>query len=246
MAVVDAAPEPVLAPGPPGRFDAQGVFAASAVRDGDRVVLYTVGWTVGTPPPVFYAAVGRAVSTDGGRTFPDRTPAPVLDRSEHDPCFVSAPTVRLEDGRWRMWYLSGVAWDAARGGLWSRYDVKYAESADGLAWRRDGRICLAHAVPEERNIARAWVLREGGRHRAWYSADRGEGYRMGYAESPDGLSWDRRDDLVDLPPSGAGWDAGAVAYPCVIRDGDRLVCLYNGDGFGRDGIGAAVWQDPAA
>jgi hypothetical protein len=34
-----------------------------------------------------------------------------------------------------------------------------------------------------------------------------------------------------------------VAYPAVVRHGDRLVMLYNGDAFGRDGIGAAVWRD---
>jgi hypothetical protein len=230
LAVTAACEEPVLAPGPPGHFDGDGVWAASAVADGDRVHLYTIGWNAGRPP-LYYPSIGLAVSTDGGRTFVRHGRVPVLARSEHDPWMVSGPHVVKEGPRWRMWYLSGQGWEGER----SSYHVKYAESDDGIAWRRDGRVCLAG----EGNVARACVLRDGDRYRAWFSADAGDGYRIAYAESPDGLVWERAAGWA-LEPSGDGWESAAVAYPFVIRHGDRLVMLYNGDGFGRDGIGVAV------
>jgi hypothetical protein len=155
----------------------------------------------------------------------------VLARSEHDPWMVSGPHVLKEGGRWRMWYISGQGWEGDR----SRYHVKYAESGDGVAWRRDGRVCLGG----ERNVARACVVRDGGRYRAWFSADDGEGYRIRHAESPDGLTWERTGGW-GLEPAGRGWESAAVAYPCVVRHGDRWAMLYNGDGFGRDGIRLAV------
>jgi predicted GH43/DUF377 family glycosyl hydrolase len=229
--VVEACAEPVLAPGVRGHYDGDGVWAASAVRDRDRVRLYTIGWNAGAPP-LYYPSIGLAFSEDGGRTFAKHGRTPVLARSEHDPWMVSGPHVLHEDGRWRMWYLSGQGWDDDGH---SAYDVKHAESDDGIAWRRDGRVCLG----EERNTARACVLRDGGRYRAWFSSDGGEGYRIRYAESPDGLDWERVDGW-GLEPAGEGWESGAVAYPFVVRHGDRLVMLYNGDGFGRAGIGLAV------
>jgi predicted GH43/DUF377 family glycosyl hydrolase len=230
-AVVDACEEPVLAPGPRGHFDGDGVLASSVVRDGDRVRLYTVGWTVGAPPPVFYTSIGLALSADGGRTLARYGRAPVMERSEHDPWMVSGPHVLAEDGRWRMWYMSGTGWDGPR----SAYDIKYAESADGITWRRDGHVCLGGA----RNVARACVLRDGGGYRAWYSADAGAGYRILYAESADGLAWERHDGW-GLEPAGRGWESEAVSYPAVVRYGDRLFMLYNGNRFGRDGLGLAT------
>ena len=235
--VVGACEEPVLAPGPLGHFDDAGVYAASAVRDGDRVHLYTIGWNVGAPPPMFRAAIGRATSTDGGRTFAKDGRAPLLDRSEHDPWMVSAPYVLREGGRWRMWYLSGQGWDREGGVLRSRYDVKHAESVDGVSWVRDGRTCLGG----ERNVSRAWVLQGPGGYRAWFSADDGAGYRIAAATSVDGLDWLRDDPGDGLEPSGAGWDAAEMAYPCVVPlAAGGLALLYNGGGFGRDGIGLAT------
>ena len=85
-----------------------------------------------------------------------------------------------------MWYLSGQGWEGER----SAYDVKYAESEDGVHWRRDGRVALSG----ERNIARACVLPG---YEAWFSADAGDGYRIRSARSGDGLTWERTDDGLE-------------------------------------------------
>lgn len=235
-AVVRACEEPILAPGPRGHFDDSGVWASGVVRDGDLVHLYTIGWNVGAPAPMYYPSIGRASSTDGGEHFTEHGRAPVLARSEHDPWMVSGPFVLKEGERWRMWYLSGQGWEGER----SRYDIKYAESADGVAWRREGQVSLANREPSERNIARACVVPDGDGYRVWYSSDRGAGYRIGYGESADGVSWERPDGSWGLAPSGDGWESDAVAYPFVTRHADTLYLLYNGNGFGRDGIGLAV------
>ena len=92
----------------------------------------------------------------------------------------------------------------------------------------------------ERNIARPCVVSDDGRYRMWYSYDSGCGYRIGYAESEDGLRWTRRDDRAGISPSATGWDSEAQAYPWVFsHDGTRFL-LYNGNAFGRTGFGLAV------
>lgn len=238
--VIRTAPQPLLTPGPLGCFDGDGIYAECAVRHGTEVRLYTVGVTAGHIRPLFYASIGLAISGDAGDSFTKHGCAPILMRSEHDPCLVTAPFVMNDGGRWRMWYVSGIAWTQEARGLQSHYHVKYAESDDGISWRRDGRVCIDYAGPHETNIARLWVVREGDRYLGWYSASGPGGYRIGYAESPDGLVWTRLDHLAGIAPSPSGWDSRAQAYPAVVRYGDRWFLFYNGNSFGRDGIGLAI------
>jgi hypothetical protein len=79
----------------------------------------------------------------------------------------------------------------------------------------------------------------------WYCV-RGASYRIGYAESRDGLDWTRLDDAAGLAPPAAGWDSEMQAYPMALRDGARWVMLYNGNGYGATGFGAATADDPRA
>jgi hypothetical protein len=234
------APRLVLEPGPLGCFDADGIYAESAVRVGNDVRLYTIGVTTGRIRPLFSALIGLATSGDGGTSFVKAGLGPIMARSEYDPCLVTAPYVMREGDRWRMWYVSGTAWTEEPHGLQSHYHVKYAESDDGISWRRDGRVCIDWIGPGETNIARLWVVRDGGLYLGWYSVSGSGGYRIGYAESADGLAWTRRDELAGIAPSSDGWDSTAQAYPAVVRHGDRWFMFYNGNAFGRDGIGLAV------
>ncbi len=73
----------------------------------------------------------------------------------------------------------------------------------------------------------------------WYSV-RGPSYRIGYAESADGIGWVRRDSTSVVDPSDTGWDSEMTTYPVVVRRGDRFYMLYNGNDYGRTGIGLAV------
>jgi hypothetical protein len=40
--------------------------------------------------------------------------------------------------------------------------------------------------------------------------------------------------------SGSGFDSGMVCYPYVVLHGKKKYMFYNGNSFGRDGIGLAV------
>jgi hypothetical protein len=72
----------------------------------------------------------------------------------------------------------------------------------------------------------------------WFSK-RGTSYRIGYAESTDGLDWRRMDSEVGIDVSPSGWDSEMVEYPCVFDAAGRRWMLYNGNGYGRTGIGLA-------
>ena len=78
----------------------------------------------------------------------------------------------------------------------------------------------------------------------WYCYAIGHGgYRIGYAESDDGIKWERMDDIAGLDVSPIGWDSEMVAYPYVFKHRGKKYMLYNGNGYGRTGFGLAVWEE---
>lgn len=230
----------VLSPGTLGAFDDAGVTMSCVVPHADRLFLFYTGWALGVRVP-FYLHSGLAVSDDGGDTFQRVSLAPLLDRIDVDPYLNASPWVIVDGGVWRMWYVSGTGWTESAAGPQHRYHIKYAESADGLRWSRTGHVCLDYASAEEYAFGRPCVVRDADGYRMWYCV-RGDRYRLGYAESRDGLAWTRRDDLADIDGSTGGWDADMAAYPVVHGESAGRVLLYNGNGYGRTGIGLAEWR----
>jgi len=131
--IVNVSPEPVLAPGPMGTHDEHGVYPSSIVHHDGTYYLYTSCWNRGERPPLNYNSIGLAISADG-ETFRRYSPAPIMARSEYDPCFVAMPMVRYEEGQWRMWYTSGYRWEENNGVLKAYYNIRIAESPDGMHW----------------------------------------------------------------------------------------------------------------
>jgi hypothetical protein len=237
-------PAPAIGLGALGAFDDSGVTSSCLVAHGDRLYHYYTGWSLGVTVP-FYLNAGLAVSDDHGRTFRRLSDAPVLDRSAVDPYLTASPWVLVESGVWRMWYVSGTGWTLVNGRPVHRYHIKYAESRDGLAWNRRGVVCIDYKSDDEYAIARPCVVRDGDVYRMWFS-HRGDRYRIGYAESADGIVWRRNDEEAGIDVSADGWDSDMIEYPCVVDAGGRRLMLYNGNDYGRTGIGLAEWQADGA
>jgi hypothetical protein len=236
LAPLDA--EPALDLGALGAFDDSGVTSSSIVSSGGHRFLFYTGWSRGVTVP-FYLSAGLAISD--GQRFRRVSPAPLLDRTSVDPYLTASPFVLAEGDRWRMWYVSATEWREAPAGPRHYYHIRYAESADGLTWQRNGQVCLDYAAEEEHAFARPCVVREDGRYRMWYAV-RGERYRIGYAESTDGIDWTRLDGEQGLDPAGDGWESTMVEYPFVFAHRGRRYMLYNGNDYGRAGVGLAVWE----
>ena len=235
---VELCAEPVLFPGARGTFDDSGVSMGSVLRVDGRILLYYLGWNLGVTVP-FRNSIGLAVADTPDGPFRKASAAPVLDRGEEDPFSVSYPWILRDAGGFRMWYGSHTSWGPEFAEM--RHAIRHAVSPDGRTWVRRATPVLEPTEPGESIVVRPCVLRDTDRFRMWFSA-RGSEYRLGYAESEDGLAWDRRGEDAGLEPSGTGWDAHAIAYANVFDAGGRRWMLYNGNGFGRTGIGLAALE----
>jgi hypothetical protein len=220
-----------------GCFDDNGVTPSWIVNYQQQKFLYYIGWNPrSTVRMKLYA--GLAISSDNGETFQRYSRVPVLDRTDAEPFINTAPCVLLEDRIFRCWYVCGTEW---RNPDLPRYHIRYAESVDGKNWQRNGQVCIDFKKGENA-LARPSVMREGDLYRMWYSY-KGDHYRIGYAESRNGLEWVRKDEEIDLAPSESGWDASMIEYSHVFDHKGARYMLYNGDNYGKGGIGLAMLKN---
>lgn len=236
--VIEQSAAPVLSPGELGCFDDNGVTPSCVIDRDDGLYLYYLGWNPGSTVRMNLFG-GLAISTDEGRSFDRWSRAPILERCSSDPFLNTAPWVIRDGDRWRIYYVSGVGWIHRD---LPRYLIKTGASDDGRRWQRDGAVCINFDNEDEVALARPYVVKENGRYRMWFS-HKGPEYRMGYAESEDGVAWTRDDSQCRMEPSKDGFDSVMVEYAAVVRHGGRRFLFYNGDNYGMDGIGVAVQDD---
>lgn len=237
--ILRVAQEPVLGLGELGLFDDSGVNPSCMVTVGTRKYLYYIGWQRCTRVP-YMLFTGLAISEDG-ELFTKVARVPVLDRTVREPFIRSATTILIEEDRWRAWYVSGLGWTRVNNVQYPTYVIRHAESANGLVWTSSEDICINLADTDEFGFGRPWVVKDGAVYRMWYSIrSRSRPYRIGYAESTDGIHWARQDAQVSIEKSATGWDSEMICYPCVIDvHGSRLM-FYNGNRHGESGFGYAI------
>ena len=227
---------PVLLPGALGSFDDNGVTPSCVLDLGSgEKALYYIGWNPGSTVRMHLFG-GLAISTDGGDTFTRYSRAPIIERCAADPFLNTAPWVVKADSEYFMYYVSGCGW--VHKDL-PRYNIKMGRSDDGKVWRRDGHVSIDFKDASENALARPYVVFEDGIWKMWF-AHKGDAYRLGYAESLNGIEWERRDDLAGLDVGPSGFDSEMIEYAAVVRYQGRHFMFYNGNNYGADGIGLAV------
>lgn len=231
---------PALDIGVAGTFDERGVTPLSVVCHQDKIFLYYNGWQLGHGVR-YYLFAGLAVSHDGGETFQRWSQAPILDRSDGELFVRSAVHVMRDDDRWKMWYIAGDKWIDSNGKQLPSYNMRYLESSDLTTWARNGRVVLDLANADEFGFGRPYILTEGQLYKMWYSIrSLSKGYRLGYAESADGLHWDRKDADVGIDVSSTGWDSTMITFPNIQITSYGTYMFHNGNNYGETGFGVAV------
>lgn len=232
--ILNVASEPVLRPGELAMFDDSGASIGCIVRHGKRRLLYYMGWHLTVRVP-WQNAIGLAVSEGPDEPFRRVSRFPVMPLDEIDPYTISYPWVQFENGKFRMWYGSNIAWGREKADM--RHLIKYAESDDGLNWKRPDHIAIDFSCDGEYAMCKPCVIKDPDCYRMWFSA-RGPSYRIYLAESDDGLTW-RRNLEPDLDVSESGWDSEMVEYPFVFDHKGVRYMFYAGNTFGKTGFGLA-------
>lgn len=236
--VLKVATEPVLTAGDLGTFDDSGTSLSCIVNVNDKKFLYYLGWNLGVTVP-WRNSIGLAVFNKESGRYEKYSKAPLLDRCDIDPYSISYPFV-LKDGEiYRMWYGSNLSWGKEQKDM--AHLIKYAESVDGISWDRRDKIAIPFKDESEYAMSRPFVIKENNKYKMWYSY-RGKSYRIGYAESIDGIDWQRKDNEVGINVSETGWDSETVEYPFIFDHKGKRYMLYNGNKYGKTGFGLAILE----
>ncbi len=236
--VVQEHDAPVFEHGPPGSFYADGVSIGNCHETDDGRFMLFMGWR--NPPDAHWRGeIGRLrVNPDLSLALEDKLPYMGLDHE--DPVSLSYPWVqKATTGDWSMWYGSTLTWDAGNGEM--VHVIKRAISKDGIHWSRQG-VAVPYAIGTAQAFSRPAILCDRHGHHMWFSvrSGKGETYRIGYAFSVDGETWDLRLQDAGIDISADGWDSEMIEYPFVFQHKGEDYLLYNGNGYGRTGFGLAV------
>tara|TARA_B110001452_G_scaffold12066_1_gene9913 strand:+ start:1621 stop:2517 length:897 start_codon:yes stop_codon:yes gene_type:complete len=230
--------------GDAGTFDENGIMPTSLIIINSKLYLYYIGWNSGGSTP-FRNAIGLAMSFDNGLTFKKHSNGPILDRSIYDNCFVASNCVIKDNGIYKMYYLSCGEWLNNNGKLKHKYNIKYAESNDGINWKREGIVAIDFKYKHEYAISVPRVVKEDDIFKMWYSyrgIEESDSYRIGYAESNDGKVWNRKDDEIIFTGENESWDSKMMCYPFIYDYNKNRFMLYNGNEYGKSGIGLAILE----
>ncbi|MEZ5813480.1 MAG: hypothetical protein R3E13_01935 [Alphaproteobacteria bacterium] len=230
--VLELSSDPVLLPGRLGTFDDNGVLPSCIINTDKEKLLYYIGFKPGGTTRMDLFG-GLAIAEHGSDNFVRWSEAPIIGRNRVNPFINTAPWVVKTDEGLRMYYVAGVEW--VHKDL-PRYNIQTATSDDGKIWDRQGVVAIDFA-PGENALARPYVTYDDGLYRMWFSS-KGDYYLPRYAESEDGVNWERFE--VDLKPSPGGPDEEMICYPIVLEHNGRQIMYYNGNGYGMNGICLAV------
>jgi predicted GH43/DUF377 family glycosyl hydrolase len=240
--ILDVVPEPVLDLGELGAFDDCGVVP-NAILDvaGDKY-LYYQGFQRSHKVP-YLTFTGLAICRAGSKVFEKVSRTPITDRTHEEPFIRSTCSILGQNGSWKMWYVSTVKWTQDEHGLHYICVIRYATSSDGVAWKTSAAVCLEPDLQDEYAVGRPSVVYDDGKYKMWYSIRSFRRlYRIGYAESKDGIQWLRKDDEAGIEPSREGWDSEMICYPFVVDVNEKRLMFYNGNGRGATGFGYAVFE----
>ena len=187
--------------------------------------------------------IGMATSTDG-INWQKSNANPVFDvgaPGQFDSEHVYNPMVVYHDSLYWMWYA---------GNNGTNWQIGLATSKDGLQWKKhpNNPVLRVGAVGkwDDKHLTAPFVIRDGAVFKMWY---RGESAQFpgkgstGYAESPDGINWERYSGNPVFTPAASGWDSRSLTIsPIVKRDG-KYEGWYGGSDGSTSQIGYATSSD---
>ena len=210
---------PVLNIGPSGSWDSRDVWSPVVIQQGTTLKMWYTGWDGGT------RRIGYAFSTDGGLSWQKHPGNPVLNTGpagSFDSHHVDDHWVVWDGTQYRMWYAGSDG---------SNWRIGLATSPDGIVWTRYAGNPVLNLGPagawDQSHLFWAYVQPGGLGYRMWYTGQSDGGVRLGYAESPNGISWIRATDnpvLDYLRPN--QWGYADLYAPVILQQGSFLRMWY--------------------
>lgn len=233
-----ADPEPVCDVGAPGSFDCDGVNPSQIIETDDGLMLLYIGWRRGPAETPYTLFGGVAKSTDGGMSF-ERRSEPLLPPRPGERLFRTAPHISRDEEGYRLLYIGGDRFTSGEAGRATPvYSLMELRSADLWSWNGPARTLMSPDTSAgEVGFGRPVITPDGN---LMVSLRTLAGYRL--VETSLAFSPEARPVLEAVVPEPMeAWEAQMTCFGAVCRVGPNELLFYNGDGYGRTGLGLA-WR----
>lgn len=186
---------------------------------------------------------------------PDEDNAPVWEKSYNpvltgtggtwDETTLIQSSVLFIDNVYHMWYGGAKAV-----GQNVPFSIGHATSADGITWTKDPSNPVLVKGPEgsfdDHMVYMPYVVKAGDTYHMWYTGRDMQNEHIGYATSPDGVTWTKSAlNPVLMPASQTGWEGlDQASGPVLYRD-NKFHMWYNGADGTEIKVGYATSDDGA-
>ena len=223
----------ILSPGNYGHFDFHGVSYPAIINFKNKKKIFYVGWQKGGKNQLpFKNNLGLCdLSKKPNRI----SKAPIIPTDDIDPLNTGSCFALKKNNHIKLWYTSFLEYKNNKNNYEHIYSIRYATSKNLFKWKKNKKIC----IPFRKNeiaISKPSVIYYKKKFHMWFCA-RGKNYKIGYAESKNGIKWIRRDNQFKVVGKPEKWDKLAMSYPSVIKYKKKLLMLYTGNDYGKAGMG---------
>lgn len=232
-----------LSPGKPGTFDENGVFPASVIENESKWMLSYTGFQLGMQIP-HYNFGGLAKCKNEFGTLQRISEAPIIDRADEGLTVRAGLTAikrKNKSNQWISAYAAGSTFELINGKLRPNYSV-YIQHTNPEALHKSGELAIPY-LENEHGVGRPYLIEYKGKILLFYTRRmRDFSYLPGLAVSKDdGFTFERMDYLLeDVSERLLGVDDEMQYFPAPAIHDDHLYVFYNGNNFGKYGIG--IWE----
>ena len=143
------------------------------------------------------------------------------DKHVFGPCVI----FNADSSRYEMFYSASYGPESG----WYPYRIGVAYSTDKINWTKYSGNPVMVPTPgtwDSSSTDFPTVIRENGMYKMWYSTRGGDTHKIGYATSPNGLTWTKHPAPVLLPGT-AEWEVQGVTSPLVLKETSGYVMYYS-------------------
>jgi hypothetical protein len=226
-----------------GGFDQHGIFPFHPyVVDSKLILALTSGWKRMQNVDIDMS-IGQAISLDGEH-FARNGYGPLITSAPNEPFLVGDPFVFSSDDSYSLFYIFGTKWNETGSSSERTYKIGKMISKDGFSFNRiaSGNQIIPDTIENEAQAMPSVVKIKDSYHMFYcyrnsfdFRLGGANGYKLGHAISKDLEEWKLCHS--ELPSAFPAWAKDMQCYPHVVIVDGELHLFYNGDSFGKNGIG---------
>ena len=238
MKITKISNKPILKRGKLGNFDDSAAIPSHVIKIKRKFFLYYVGWTQGKKVP-FFSSLGLAIANKITGPYKKISNAPIIGRSKFNPLFVATCFVQKIKRGYDMYYTSNMSWEIKNNIPIPRYLIKKCHSKDGINWKINNDKIIKFEKNTEVAITRPWILKLSKNFVMFFSLKK-INYKIETSVFKTGEIWKRQKVFDFKINKKINFDSKAQEYASLIKYKKKLFMFYNGNEYGKNGIGLAV------